>query len=56
MTRRLYSGGHDDRLAQELILGVGGMRALRALVYPSTSITSMKVMPFLPVWNLSEKE
>ena len=34
MTRRLYSGGHDDRLAQELILGVGGMRALRALGLP----------------------
>ena len=31
ITRRLYGGGAEDRVAQELILGVGGVRLLRAL-------------------------
>jgi starch phosphorylase len=31
ITRRLYGGGEDDRVAQEIILGVGGVRALQAL-------------------------
>jgi starch phosphorylase len=31
MTRRLYGGGEQDRVAAEIILGVGGVRALRAL-------------------------
>jgi starch phosphorylase len=31
ITRRLYGGGKDDRVAQEIILGVGGVRALQAL-------------------------
>ncbi len=31
ITRRLYGGGEDDRLAQEIVLGVGGVRLLRAL-------------------------
>jgi starch phosphorylase len=31
ITRRLYGGGVDDRLAQEIVLGVGGVRLLRAL-------------------------
>ena len=31
ITRRLYGGGTEDRLAQEIILGVGGVRLLRAL-------------------------
>lgn len=31
ITRRLYGGGSDDRLAQEILLGVGGVRLLRAL-------------------------
>jgi starch phosphorylase len=31
LTRRLYSGTEDHRVAQEVILGVGGMRALDAL-------------------------
>src|SRR5205823_4840268 len=31
ITRRLYGGTEDDRVAQELILGVGGVRALSAL-------------------------
>jgi len=31
ITRRLYGGGQEDRIAQELLLGVGGVRLLRAL-------------------------
>jgi starch phosphorylase len=31
ITRRLYGGGDDDRVAQEIVLGVGGVRLLRAL-------------------------
>ena len=31
ITDRLYGGGSEDRLAQELLLGIGGMRALRSL-------------------------
>jgi glycogen phosphorylase len=31
ITRRLYGGGHEDRVAQEILLGVGGVRLLRAL-------------------------
>ncbi|WP_058302431.1 alpha-glucan family phosphorylase [Gorillibacterium timonense] len=31
LTSQLYGGGQDMRIAQELILGVGGVRALRAL-------------------------
>ena len=30
LTDRLYGGGEDERLLQELLLGVGGVRALRA--------------------------
>jgi starch phosphorylase len=31
ITQRLYGGGVEDRLAQEIVLGVGGVRLLRAL-------------------------
>lgn len=31
LTHSLYRGSGDDRIAQEIILGVGGVRALRAL-------------------------
>ena len=31
ITGELYGGGLEDRLAQELLLGIGGMRALNAL-------------------------
>jgi starch phosphorylase len=31
LTARLYGGGQTTRIAQEIILGVGGVRALRAL-------------------------
>lgn len=31
ITKRLYGGGSDDRVAQEIVLGVGGVRLLREL-------------------------
>ncbi len=31
ITQRLYGGGVEDRLAQEIVLGVGGVRLLQAL-------------------------
>jgi starch phosphorylase len=31
ITRRLYEAGTDVRIAQEMLLGIGGVRALRAL-------------------------
>eukprot|EP00386_Alphamonas_edax_P015817 GDKI01048325.1.p1 GENE.GDKI01048325.1~~GDKI01048325.1.p1 ORF type:complete len:529 (-),score=146.87 GDKI01048325.1:40-1626(-) len=31
ISRRLYQGGEEDRIAQEIVLGVGGVRLLRAL-------------------------
>lgn len=31
ITARLYAGGLDNRIAQEILLGVGGLRALRKL-------------------------
>jgi starch phosphorylase len=42
VTARLYSGGSDTRLLQEIVLGIGAVRALRALgLQPS-------------VWHLNE--
>ncbi|HWU89248.1 MAG TPA: alpha-glucan family phosphorylase [Kofleriaceae bacterium] len=34
ITQRLYGGGAEDRIAQEIVLGVGGVRLLRALKLP----------------------
>ena len=31
ITGRLYSGDHDMRICEEMVLGIGGIRALRAL-------------------------
>ena len=31
ITGQLYGGFEEDRIAQEIVLGVGGVRALRAL-------------------------
>lgn len=31
ITRRLYGGSSHDRIAQEIVLGIGGVRAIRAL-------------------------
>ncbi|HEX7843938.1 MAG TPA: alpha-glucan family phosphorylase [Kofleriaceae bacterium] len=35
ITQRLYGGGIEDRLAQEIVLGVGGVRLLAALGEPT---------------------
>jgi starch phosphorylase len=32
ITSELYGGGSEERIAQELLLGIGGMRVVRALV------------------------
>src|SRR4029453_17660279 len=34
ITRRLYDTRHDCRLAQEMLLGIGGVRAVQALHLP----------------------
>jgi glycogen phosphorylase len=34
ITQRLYGGGVEDRIAQEIVLGVGGVRLLQALDVP----------------------
>lgn len=34
ITRQLYGGSAQDRVAQEMVLGIGGVRALRALGIP----------------------
>jgi starch phosphorylase len=36
ITGRLYGGDHDMRIKQEMVLGIGGVRALRALGKPAT--------------------
>lgn len=37
ITSELYGGGSEDRLSQELLLGIGGMRALKAMgIRPTT--------------------
>jgi starch phosphorylase len=41
LTDSLYGGDHVLRLVQELVLGVGGGRMLRALGYPSETICHM---------------
>ena len=42
ITHRLYGGGREDRLEQEIVLGVGGVRALSALGLKPT------------VWHINE--
>jgi starch phosphorylase len=36
ITARLYGGDHEMRIRQEIVLGIGGVRALRALGKPPT--------------------
>ncbi len=42
ITAQLYGGGHETRIKQELVLGVGGVRAIRAMGLQPT------------VWHLNE--
>ena len=53
ITDRLYGGGKDHRIRQEILLGVGGVRALGALGEPPRSSTPTKVMPDSSVSNES---
>ncbi len=42
LSARLYGGDHEMRISQEFVLGIGGVRALRALGYAPT------------VWHMNE--
>jgi glycogen phosphorylase len=42
LSARLYGGDHEMRISQEVVLGIGGVRALRALGYQPT------------VWHMNE--
>lgn len=37
LTRKLYQGGNKERIQQEIILGIGGLRMLRALDVPAAT-------------------
>ena len=45
VTDRLYGGGPEHRMRQEILLGVGGVRALEAAGVERRSSTPTKVMP-----------
>ena len=50
VTYHLYGGDWENRLKQELLLGVGGVRALRALGI-LRYITATRVTPRSSVWK-----
>ncbi|MCL6458553.1 MAG: alpha-glucan family phosphorylase [Gorillibacterium sp.] len=55
LTSQLYGGGQDMRIAQEIILGVGGVKALRALgVLPSAYHINEGHAAFLSLERLRE--
>lgn len=45
ITHHLYGGDWENRLKQEILLGIGGMMTLKALGIEKTYITAMKAMP-----------
>ena len=54
LTTRLYYSDLERRLQQEMILGIGGVRALRALGYqPAVLHMNEGHSAFLAVWNAS---
>ena len=56
ITARLYAGGLDNRIAQELLLAVGGMRALRKLgIEPSAFHMNEGHSAFLPLELIRER-
>lgn len=57
ITARLYAGGRAERLAQEIVLGVGGLHALRALGHLSISSFHMNEghAALLPLALLEER-
>ena len=56
ITSRLYAGGLDNRIAQELLLAVGGLRALRKLgIQPSAYHMNEGHSAFLPLELIRER-
>ena len=58
VTDRLYGGGSDHRLAQEVLLGIGGVRAIRAYCAitggpPQRSSTPTRATPGSSAWSAS---
>ena len=52
LTARLYGGDRRVRIRQELLLGVGGVRALQGdAAFRPASCTSTKVIVRLRPWN-----
>ncbi len=56
LTSRLYGGDERTRIRQELVIGVGGVKALRALGLPLVFITSMKGIVHSLRWRLCASE
>ncbi len=48
ITHRLYGGDESTRIRQEMILGIGGIRALRALGHPAGRVASERGPRGLP--------
>ena len=56
LTSRLYGGDHRTRIRQELVLGVGGMRALRALgIKPGVYHLNEGHSAFVPLEAIRER-
>jgi starch phosphorylase len=51
LTGQLYGGNTETRIAQEVLLGIGGVRMLHALEIEPGFTTSTKAMPPLPYWK-----
>lgn len=55
LSARLYGGGHEMRLCQEMLLGIGGVRALRALnIHPTVWHANEGHSAFLTLERLRE--
>ncbi|NEW08416.1 glycosyltransferase family 1 protein [Paenibacillus sp. SYP-B3998] len=55
LTAQLYGGNHDTRIAQEIVLGIGGVKALRAIgYYPNVYHINEGHAAFLTLERLKE--
>lgn len=55
LTAQLYGGNQDTRIAQEIVLGIGGVKALRALgIYPNVYHINEGHAAFLTLERLKE--
>ena len=55
LTAQLYGGNQDMRIAQEMVLGIGGVKALRALgIYPNVYHINEGHAAFLTLERLKE--